>query len=138
MTTLQDIIGKTIAGYRYGIAPRSGYSYNTRENRRECGVSMAQVGFCKEIRSFAVSAQEDEKYYYVGEIAGTGGDDEICLTNVARISEAVYMILREEMKEASNAVVDYYADRKLRLLGNGYDIGMTEEEIEKFRNTYKH
>lgn len=137
MTTLQDIIGKTIVGYRYGIAPESGYSYNTRENDRECGVSMAQVGFCKEVQSFAVSAQVDVKYYYIGEIAGTGGDDEICLVNVRQISEDEYINLREETKDASNAIVDYYADRKLRLLYNGFCIGMTEEEIEEFRNQYK-
>lgn len=137
MITLQDIIGKTIVGYRYGIAPESGYSYNTRENERECGVSMAQVGFCKEVQSFAVSAQVNEKYYYIGEIAGIGGDDEICLVNVRQISEAEYLAIREDTKEASNSVVDYYADRKLRLLYKGFSIGMSEEEIEVFRNQYK-
>ena len=31
MTTLKDLIGKTIVGYRYGEAPKDGRSYNYRD-----------------------------------------------------------------------------------------------------------
>lgn len=135
MTTLENIIGLEIVGYRYGIAPESGYSYNTQAHEYECGVSMAQVGYDREINSFAIDAQTSKKYYYVGKVAGIGGDNEICLSDVTLISYQDYLKLRKNMVEASNAIVDYNADRKLRLAYNGYH-GYNEQEIEKYRKEY--
>ncbi len=56
---VHDLIGETIVGYRYGEAPESGYSWNYAENKPEPGVSMAQVGYFREYRSFAIA---DAKY----------------------------------------------------------------------------
>lgn len=137
MTTFNDINGLTIVGYRYGEAPESGRSWNYMTNSSECGVSMAQVGYDKEIGSFATSeARNRKKYYYIGEICGTGGDDEICLKNVVRISYREYCQKRKEMIENSNAVVNYRYDRKLNLIERGFYIGSTEDEIENERKKY--
>lgn len=130
-------IGQTIVGYRYGKAPENGKSYNYREGCYECGVSMACVGYDKEIGSFAVSGSNDrKKYYYVGQICGTGGDDEICLENVKQISYRDYIAMRKQMIEISNIVVNERYDRKIRLINSGFNIGKTEEEIEIERKKY--
>lgn len=136
MTSLNDIIGIQIVGYRYGIAPESGRSYNFRDNSYECGVSMASVGYDKEIRSFAVDEADKKKYYYIGTVCGEGGDDEICLENVVRITRNEYIKKLKEMKEASNAIVNYRFDRKINLINNGFNLGLTEEEIEAERVKY--
>lgn len=132
-----EITGKTIVGYRYGEAPENGKSYNYREQCYECGVSMASVGYDKEIGSFAVSeACNRKRYYYIGEICGTGGDDEICLENVKRISYKEYIEKRKELVETSNEIVNERCDRLLRLLWKGYSIGYTEEDIINERKKY--
>ena len=133
-----DLIGKTIVGYRYGEAPESGHSWNYAENKPEPGVSMAQWGYFKECGSFAVSeaASNRKKYYYIGEIAGEGGDDEICLINARRISYRDYLRLRKETKEVSNEYVNALCDRWLNLLHHGWQICKTEEEIEVIRNKH--
>ena len=98
---------------------------------------MASVGYDKEIGSFAVSSSNNrKKVYYIGTIVGTGGDDEVCLADVRRITYKEYVSLRKEMKEASNTVVNDRYDRKLSLLYRGFNVGMTEEEIESERNKY--
>ena len=98
---------------------------------------MAQVGYDREICSFATSgASKRKKYYYVGEICGTGGDDEICLKNVVRITYREYCRKRKEMIEESNAVVNYRYDRKLNLIERGFNISSTTDEIENERNKY--
>lgn len=108
MKTIEDLIGCTIVGYRYGEAPSSGFSWNYAENRPEVGVSMAQVGYFKECGSFAASdaALERDKFYYIGEIAGEGSDNEICLSDVRQISLEDYLRLREETKHVSNNYVN--------------------------------
>lgn len=138
MKKIEDIIGQTIVGYRYGEAPESGFSWNYAENRNEPGVSMAQVGYYREYNSFAISdaASNRKRYYYIGEIAGEGGDDEICLTNVRRISYKDYLRLRKESKQVSNDYVNAICDRSLRSIYRGYDIGRSEEEIEAMRSKY--
>lgn len=137
MTTFNDINGLTIVGFRFGEAPKSGRSWNYMTNTSECGVSMAQVGYDREICSFATSeASKRKKYYYVGEICGTGGDDEICLKNVVRITYREYCRKRKEMIEQSNAVVNYRYDRKLNLIERGFNISSTTDEIENERNKY--
>lgn len=138
MKTIDNLIGETIVGYRYGEAPESGYSWNYAEGHREPGVSMAQVGYFKEYGSFAVSDAESSrrKYYYIGEIAGEGGDDEICLTNVRRISYKDYLRLKKETKQVSNDYVNALCDRKLRLIDRGFDICMTRDDIEAIRTKY--
>lgn len=135
---VSDLIGKTIVGYRYGEAPESGHSWNYAENKPEPGVSMAQWGYFKECGSFAVSeaASNRKKCYYIGEIAGEGGDDEICLTNVKRISYKEYLKLRKETKEVSNDYINALCDRKLGLINRGFDIGMTEQDVEVMRASY--
>ncbi len=138
MKKIEDLIGQTIVGYRYGEAPESGFSWNYAENRNEPGVSMAQVGYYREYNSFAISdaASNRKRYYYVGEIAGEGGDDEICLTNARRISYKDYLRLRKETKQVSNDYVNAICDRKLSWIYRGYDIGWSEEEIEAMRSKY--
>lgn len=98
---------------------------------------MASVGYDKEIGSFAVSGSSDrKKHYYIGTICGTGGDDEICLENVKKITYREYQTMRKEMKEASNIVVNERYDRKISLIERGFNIGRTIEEIEEERKKY--
>lgn len=129
--------GQTIVGYRYGEAPENGRSWNYRENQYEPGVSMAQVGFDKEIESFAVSdASNRKKFYYIGTICGQGGDDEICLSNVRRITRNEYLSLRKEMVEVSNQVVNDRIDSKINLINRGWIIGCSIEQLEAERNNF--
>lgn len=130
--------GQTIVGYRYGEAPEGGHSWNYRENEWEPGVSMAQVGFDKEIGSFAVSdaGTSRKKYYYIGIICGQGGDDEICLSDVRRISRNEYLSLRKEMVAVSNQVVNDRIDSKIELINRGWNIGRSIEQLEEERNIY--
>lgn len=132
------IEGLRIVGYRYGKAPEGGRSYNYREHEYECGVSMASVGYDKEIGSFAVwdAADHRKKFYYVGTICGTGGDDEVCLADVQRITYNEYRRLRKEMKDTSNQIVNDRIDRSVRLVENGWHIGKTIEQLEEERARY--
>ena len=111
---MENLIGKQIVGYRYGVAPESGYSWNFQENARECGVSMAQVGYLPEVASFAVDdvAEDCRRYYYIGTIAGTGGDDEICLTDVKALTRAEYLKLRKEQTETNLMLADWWLEKK--------------------------
>ncbi|RHO68239.1 hypothetical protein DW083_16390 [Parabacteroides sp. AF48-14] len=131
-----NIIGSKIVGYRYGEAPECGQSFNTRTRQYECGVSMAQVGYMEEIGSFAVSgAYGRKKYYYEGTIVGYGGDDEICLSDVRRISYNEYRSLKYVYKDISNAIVNEKCDSKIRLLRAGWAVyPNTVEAIEEMRN----
>ena len=132
--TTQDIIGMTIVGYRYGVAPESGRSYNTREQEWEPGVSMASVGYIREFGSFAADANTEEgKHFYKGVIAGFGGDNEVCLEDVEEITAEQYEESLAAYKEQSNAVVTCYADRWEALLDRGFNIGKTYEDVEAFR-----
>jgi hypothetical protein len=83
-----DKLKPKVVGYRYGEAPESGRSYNTRESKQEDGVSMASVNNLKESRSFAtMSAKENrKKFYYEGNVVGHGGDDEPLISNINPIS----------------------------------------------------
>ena len=130
--------GKTIVGYRYGKAPEVGRSWNYRENKWEPGVSMASVGFDKEIGSFAVTeaGTSRKKFFYIGIICGTGGDDEICLSNIRRITRNQYFALRKEMVAVSNQVVNDRINTKINLINSGWDIGKTVEELETERSIY--
>lgn len=134
-----DTIGKQMVGYRYGAAPECGKSWNYMENRFECGVSMAKVGHMEEVKSFAVSNLADKKvkkYYYVGIIAGEGGDsEEICLAELQQISYIEYkrLLKSESIIETSNAIVNYIANRKVSLIERGWSIGTTIEKIATWR-----
>lgn len=136
-------IGKTMIGYRYGKAPESGYSWNYRENTNECGVSMAKVGHMNELGSFAVMNLRDnkvKKYYYIGVIAGEGGDsNEICLTNLKAITYREYcsLLKDEEIINTSNSIVDYLADGKISLINSGWNLGTTIDKLENWRNSNK-
>jgi len=134
MVEYNDILGKTVVGYRYGIAPECGRSYNYRENHYEDGVSMAQVCYCRPINSFA--ANGEKKYYYKGIISGIGSDNEICISDIKRITYKDYCNMRKDLIAESNLITNYYADQKLRLISKGFDIKMTEDEIEKMRNNH--
>jgi len=94
-----------MAGYRYGKA--NGNSYNTRDNKHENGASMASVVGLSECRSFAtMHAKENrQKIYYIGTIAGKGGDDEYLLTNITRISSKEYKIWLENNKNITAAYI---------------------------------
>lgn len=128
----------TVVGYRYGEAPEGGKSWNYRENEWEPGVSMAQVGFDKEIGSFAVSdaGTSRKKCYYIGTICGTGGDDEICLCDTHRITRDEYLRLRKDMVVVSNQVVNDRINTKINLIKGGFLIGRTIEQLEAERKMY--
>lgn len=130
--------GQTIVGYRYGEAPENGRSWNYAENELEPGVSMAQVGFDKEIGSFAVSEAESnrKKYYYIGTICGTGGDGEICLENVKRITRKEYLALREDMIAVSNQIVNDRIDTSINLINQGWVVGKSVADLEAERAKY--
>ncbi len=84
---------KTV-GYRYGSAPESGFSYNTREGRPEKGISMASAGGNEESKQFATMGAKEagrKKIYYEGDIIGYGGDDEPIMVNVREISAKEYI-----------------------------------------------
>ena len=139
MTTLEQIIGLEIVGYRYGKAPECGRSYNTYYRRYEPGVSMACVGYDREISSFAIDAYEGEGVcYYVGRIAGFGGDGEICLKDVRKITKRQYASMLKKCVEASNALVNYKADRDIDLIRGGWHIGKNEERVEQYRREHLH
>lgn len=134
---MEKAIGLKIVGYRYGKAPENGKSWNYQNNEWECGVSMACVGYDKEIGSFAVSgAAERKKFYYVGAVCGTGGDDEICLSNVKQITYNEYRSMRKKMIAASNIIVNARYDRKINLIRRGFNLGKTKEEVEEERKLY--
>ena len=79
---------------------------------------------------------EVKKYYYKGIVSGTGSDNEICITDVTPITYREYMQLRKTMISESNAITNYYADQKIRLLNQGYNIGCTEKDIEDYRRKF--
>lgn len=98
---------------------------------------MASVGYDKEIGSFAVAgAVNRKKFYYVGTICGTGGDDEICLSDVRRITYNEYLMLRKGMIDISNKVVNDRINTRINLIKNGWLIGYTIEELENERAKY--
>lgn len=81
---------KTV-GYRYGDAPEGGYSFNTRENKQENGVSMASVAGIPESRSFATMAAKKRGIkYYEGDVIGYGSDGEPVMINIVPITETNY------------------------------------------------
>jgi hypothetical protein len=127
---LSDIIGKSIVGYRYGVAPECGLSWNYRDNCHEPGVSMAQVGYYREYSSFAISeaAEHRKRVYYIGIICGTGGDDEICLRDIKRISYKHYLAMRKETKTTSNAYIKALIDSKISLINAGWHIGLKDAD----------
>ena len=129
----KDIIGKTIIGYRYGKAPVGGRSFNTLTNSYESGVSMASVGYNTEVGSFAKTANEEEgKYYYIGTIAEeTGGDDEICLNNVRKLTKKEYESLLPQYTAISNAVANAYYNRSANLALKGYDIDLERARVKR-------
>ena len=120
-------------GYRYGDAPESGYSYNTRENRNELGVSMASAAGLKESRSFATmdAASKRPKKYYIGEVVGFGGDNEPIMTNVRLLSKKEYEDYLNSQEGKKSALI--LATDKLRtaeaLKNRGY--AGFEKEIEE-------
>ena len=132
------LIGQTIVGYRYGEAPESGRSYNYQTNERECGVSMAQVGYLDEYGSFAISEARSnrKKCYYIGTIAGFGGDDEVCLEDCKKITYREYLAYRKQYKETNNAYVKAIIADKVNLINNGWCTGYTEDEINTKYNKY--
>lgn len=120
-TEIDDIIGMPIVGYRYGEAPEDGYSYNHRDREYEPGVSLAQWGLIPEIWSFAISdVSHLKKRYYKGVIAGTGGDDEICIIRHREISYREYLALRKELYASSIAYLNYRISRLRCLVRAGY------------------
>ncbi len=76
--------------------------------------------------------------YYIGQIAGIGGDSEICLTNIRRITYQEYLKLRKETKQISNDYVNAVCDLSISLLNAGWDLGIsnTKEHYEDLRSKY--
>ena len=99
---------------------------------------MAQVGYLDEYGSFAISEARSnrKKCYYIGTIAGFGGDDEVCLENCKRITYREYLAYRKQYKETSNAYVRAIIADKVNLINNGWSIGYTEDEINAKYNKY--
>ena len=97
-------------GYRYGDAPKSGFSYNTREGRNERGISLASAAGLPKRRSFAtMSAEENRKIkYYEGDVIGYGGDDEPIMVNLKPITKKDY---ESKLKDQSNALLRIYGDK---------------------------
>lgn len=120
-TEISDIVGLPIVGYRYGEAPEEGRSYNYRDQEWEPGVSLAQWGQIPEIWSFAISdVSHKKKRYYKGVIAGTGGDDEVCIKKHKEIPYKEYLKLRKELYASSIAYLDYRISRLRYLVSAGY------------------
>lgn len=136
---MKKLIGKIIAGYRYGEAPANERSMNYAANTCECGVSMAQVGYLQEYRSFAIlEAKESRKrYYYIGEIAGEGSDSELCLTNLKRISYKEYLKAKKETKDVSNEYINFLMQREIRLANMGYKGYDEDKAIKKYKKYIK-
>lgn len=135
MIDLQDIIGLTIVGFRYGLAPEN--SWNYAENKPENGVSMASCGYYPETLRTKVEFGDRKRYYYIGIISDTGSDDEFLMKNLKKISYKQYLFHKKNMIEESNLLVDYLCDLKLWCIGNGWNICQTIEEVNDFRNKYK-
>ena len=138
--TIQAVKGCKMIGYRYGKAPEGGHSYNHMTDSPECGVSMASIGHMEEVSSFAVDAAKAgrKKYYYVGIIAGEGGDcDEICLADVTQITFREYHRTKKEPEiiDTTNIIVHAMADRRASLLRTGWNLGKntTLNTIEEWR-----
>jgi len=91
---MEEIVMK-IAGYRYGKAPMTGYSINTATNKKEKGVSMASVENLPECKSFATQTAKEKrkKYYYYGDFAGFGSDDEIVMSNAKQMTKKEFLTL---------------------------------------------
>ncbi|QGH73435.1 MAG: protein of unknown function DUF3990 [Podoviridae sp. cty5g4] len=88
----KDKLPVRTVGYRYGAAPESGRSYNSRENKYEEGISLASAAGRTESKSFATmdAAAKRKKYYYEGDIIGYGGDDEPIMVNAKKITAKEY------------------------------------------------
>jgi uncharacterized protein YcfJ len=99
-----------IVGYRYGKG--SGCSYNTATGRPEAGLSMAAAEGLPECRSFATqSAKTSRKdYYYTGDFAGFGSDDEILISNPVQITKREYskMINQEAAREIAKIKIENF------------------------------
>lgn len=144
MATENGIIkGKRVVGYRYGAAPVGGKSWNSAENRCENGVSMARIGHMEEVRSFAVMNLREKKvkkYYYDGVVASDGSDgNEICLTDIKEISHREFCEKKKEneIMSAVNSIVDFFADRRIELINDGWNLGTTAEAVEEWRRRNK-
>lgn len=61
-----------------------------------------------------------KKRYYKGVIAGTGGDDEVCIKKHKEITYKEYLKLRKESYASSIAYLDYRISRLRYLVGAGY------------------
>src|SRR3990167_2373951 len=110
-----------VIGYRYGYAPESGRSYNTREKIYEKGVSLASGFGKKEQWSFAIgeSAANRKKVYYKGKRVGFGGDDEYLISDVKEINKGEYErllktpgVLGQKLKEQTQKLENFESIRR--------------------------
>lgn len=103
--------GAEVVGFRYGKAPANGRSYNTRDQKFECGVSLASALNLPEVLSFAVFALKEEKeriYYFKGKIAGRGGDGEICIEDAEPITKREYQSELKKKAKLANLFLDTF------------------------------
>lgn len=96
--------GMVVVGFRYGDLHPRGYSVNHTTGQAEPGHSMASVMGLQECGSFAALANGRKRVYVMGEIAGTGSDDEVCLVNVKKITRAEYLAFLRENKDKKIAL----------------------------------
>lgn len=136
MTTLKDIQGIKMVGYRYGEAPEFESSWNYAENKPENGVSMASVGYLPQTGRTSVEFGDRKRCYYIGTISDTGGDDEFCMKNIKRITYKEYIKIKKTLLKESNLLVNYKCDLQIDIKKEGWNIGKTYEEIEDYRNKY--
>lgn len=91
-------------------------------------------GQIPEIWSFAISdVSHKKKRYYKGVIAGTGGDDEVCIKKHKEITYKEYLKLRKELYASSIAYLDYRISRLRYLVSAGYSpADYMTEKADKF------
>lgn len=107
----QGAIRATVVGYRYGRAPESGVSWNHAENKPEPGISMAQVLTMPENTGFAtLSYRTCQRFYYEGQVAGYGSDDEITISDAREITFAEYKKRKGQYPEIMEKLLRKHLD----------------------------
>jgi hypothetical protein len=131
-------IGDVVVGYRYGKAPEDGYSYNTRDNRYESGVSMASVGYLPDVASFAcvIARDERKKYYYRGMVADFGADGEFVLKDVEQITYNEYRRERTSNKDYYNKLSADYIQERLYWIADKYKLHLDEDAAQAHFDRY--
>ena len=131
-------IGDVVVGYRYGLAPESGYSYNYRDDEYECGVPMASIGYLPDVLSFGCLAARDErrKYYYRGVVADFGADDEFVLKDVEQITYNEYRRERTSNKDYYNKLSADYIQYWLYWIADKFNLHLDDDAAQAHFDRY--